>query len=211
MKKTISIVIPCYNEEENVIPLANALRTCFQEKLKNYHYELLFIDNDSQDKTRENLRALCKEDKGIKAIFNVKNFGQFNSPFYGMLQSSGDCTIHFCADFQDPVEMIPVMIREWEKGHKVIAMIKTKSKENKLLYFFRAIYYKLISVMSTEEQIQHFTGFGLYDRSFIDILRKLNDPTPFLRGIVAEYAPDHLEIKYEQQLRKNGKSSNNSY
>ena len=114
MKKTISIVIPCYNEEENVIPLANALRTCFQEKLQNYHYEILFIDNDSQDKTRENLRALCKEDKGIKAIFNAKNFGQFNSPYYGMLNSTGDATILMAADFQDPVEMIPKFVEAWE-------------------------------------------------------------------------------------------------
>jgi len=207
----VSIVIPCYNEEGNVALICNAIKDILFKELPEYDYEILLIDNKSKDNTRDKIRLLCAKDKRIKAIFNVKNFGQFNSPFYGMLQSSGDCTIHFCADFQDPVEMIPVMIREWEKGHKVIAMIKTSSKENKLLYFFRSIYYKLISVMSTEEQIQHFTGFGLYDRSFIDILRKLNDPTPFLRGIVAEYAPDHLEIKYEQQLRKNGKSSNNFF
>lgn len=207
----VSIVIPCYNEEGNVALICNAIKDILVKELPEYDYEILLIDNKSKDNTRDKIRLLCAKDKRIKAIFNVKNFGQFNSPFYGMLQSTGDCTIHFCADFQDPVEMIPVMIREWEKGHKVIAMIKTSSKENKLLYFFRSIYYKLISVMSTEEQIQHFTGFGLYDRSFIDILRKLNDPTPFLRGIVAEYAPDHLEIKYEQQLRKNGKSSNNFF
>ena len=174
----VSIVIPCYNEEGNVALICNAIKDILFKELPEYDYEILLIDNKSKDNTRDKIRLLCAKDKRIKAIFNVKNFGQFNSPFYGMLQSSGDCTIHFCADFQDPVEMIPVMIREWEKGHKIIAMIKTSSKENKLLYFFRSIYYKLISVMSTEEQIQHFTGFGLYDRSFIDILRKLNDPTP---------------------------------
>ena len=207
----ISMVIPCYNEEGNVIPICNALKEMFAKDLPKYEYEIILIDNKSKDKTRERIRSLCENDSCIKAIFNIKNFGQFNSPFYGLLQSSGDCTIHFCADFQDPVEMIPIMVREWEKGHKVISMIKTSSKENKVMYFLRSIYYKLIKKMSTENQIEHFTGFGLYDKSFIEILRNLNDPIPFLRGLVAEYAPDHLEIKYEQQLRKAGRSSNNFF
>jgi len=207
----ISMVIPCYNEEGNVIPLCNALKEMFAKDLPDYEYELIFIDNKSKDKTRERLRLLCKEDSNVKAIFNIKNFGQNNSPFYGLLQSSGDCTIQFCCDFQDPVEMIPVMVHEWEKGHKVISMIKTSSKENKFMYFLRTIYYKLIKAMSKEEQIEHFTGFGLYDKSFINILKSLNESMPLLRGLVAEYAPDHKEIKYEQQRRKFGKSSNNFF
>jgi hypothetical protein len=209
--KKVSLVIPCYNEEGNVIPICNAIKKIFSRELSEYDYELIFIDNKSKDNTRNHLRLLCKEDKRVKAIFNITNFGQNNSPFYGLLQSTGDCVIHICADFQDPVEMIPVMVREWEKGNKVISMIKKSSKENKLMYFFRTIYYKLIKTMSKEEQIEHFTGFGLYDRSFIEILRKINEPIPLLRGIVAEYAPDHLEIEYEQQLRKSGKTSNNFF
>ena len=185
----ISMVIPCYNEEGNVIPLCNALKEMFAKDLPDYEYELIFIDNKSKDKTRERLRLLCKEDSNVKAIFNIKNFGQNNSPFYGLLQSSGDCTIQFCCDFQDPVEMIPVMVHE----------------------FLRTIYYKLIKAMSKEEQIEHFTGFGLYDKSFINILKSLNESMPLLRGLVAEYAPDHKEIKYEQQRRKFGKSSNNFF
>ncbi len=207
----ISVVIPCYNEEDNVIPICHALKEMFAKDLPEYEYELIFIDNKSKDDTRERLRLLCKEDLRVKAIFNIKNFGQNNSPFYGLLQSTGDCTIHFCADFQDPVEMIPVMVHEWEKGHKVISMIKTSSKENKFMYFLRTIYYKLIKAMSKEEQIEHFTGFGLYDKSFINILKSLNESMPLLRGLVAEYAPDHKEIKYEQQRRKFGKSSNNFF
>lgn len=207
----ISVVIPCYNEEDNVIPICHALKEMFAKDLPEYEYELIFIDNKSKDDTRERLRLLCKEDLRVKAIFNIKNFGQNNSPFYGLLQSTGDCTIHFCADFQDPVEMIPVMVHEWEKGHKVISMIKTSSKENKFMYFLRTIYYKLIKAMSKEEQIEHFTGFGLYDKSFINILKNLNETMPLLRGLVAEYAPDHKEIKYEQQRRKFGKSSNNFF
>ena len=165
----------------------------------------------SKDKTHSILRELCKEDSNVKAIFNMKNFGQFTSPYYGLCQTTGDCTILLCCDFQDPVELIPKKVHEWEKGHKVITMIKTTSTENHLIYWMRSIYYKTIRAMSSVEQIEHFTGFGLYDKSFIDVLRSLHDPTPFLRGIVAEYAPDHLEIPYEQQKRRAGKTSNNFF
>ena len=209
--KKISIMIPCYNEQDNVQLICNAVRDILQKELPTYDYEILFIDNKSKDRTREILRQLCAEDPHVKAIFNLKNFGQFNSPYYGLCQTSGDCTILLCADFQDPVEYIPVMVREWEKGHKVVSMIKTSSKESKLMYWMRSVYYKMIRAMSSVEQIEHFTGFGLYDRSFIDILRELHDPTPFLRGIVAEYAPDHLEIPYQQQRRRAGKTSNNFF
>ena len=147
----------------------------------------------------------------IKAIFNLQNFGQFNSPYYGLCQTSGDCAILLCADFQDPVELIPAMVRQWETGQKVICMVKKTSKENHFVYFLRSIYYKSIKAMSNIHQIEHFTGFGLYDKQFIDVLRSLHDPTPFLRGIVAEYAPDHLEIPYEQQKRRGGVTSNNFF
>lgn len=207
----ISMVIPCYNEEGNVIPICNALKDMFTKDLPKYEYEIIFIDNKSKDKTRENLRLLCKEDSRVKAIFNIKNFGQSNSPFYGLFQSSGDCTIFFSADFQDPIEMIPIMVHEWEKGHKVITTIRIGTKENKFMYFLRTIYYKLIKAMSKEEMIEHFTGFGLYDKSFISILKDLNEPMPLLRGLVAEYAPDHKSIEYEHQRRKSGKSSNNFF
>ena len=208
--KKISIMVPCYNEQENVQPLYQAVRDILQKELSKYDWEMVWIDNKSEDRTREILRALCEEDARVKAIFNMKNFGQFNSPYYGLCQTTGDCTILLCADFQDPVELIPVMVQEWEKGHKVVSMMKTASRESKIMYFFRSIYYKAIRAMSDIPQIEHFTGFGLYDKSFIDVLRSLHDPTPFLRGIVAEYAPDHLEIPYEQQKRRAGKTHNNS-
>lgn len=204
-------MVPCYNEQENVRPLYQAVRDILQKELSEYDWEMVWIDNKSKDRTREILRELCKEDSHVKAIFNMKNFGQFNSPYYGLCQTSGDCTILLCADFQDPVELIPVMVHEWEKGHKVVSMIKTASRESKIMYFFRSIYYKAIRAMSDVPQIEHFTGFGLYDKSFIDVLRSLHDPTPFLRGIVAEYAPDHLEIPYEQQKRRAGKTHNNFF
>ena len=210
-KRTISIMIPTYNERENVQAIYEAVRNQIEENLPLYDYEILFIDNKSTDGTRLILRELCRQDLHVKAILNMKNFGQFNSPYYGLCQTTGDCTILLCCDFQDPVELIPRMVQEWESGHKVVAMIKSSSRENPVMYFLRSCYYKMIRKMSSVDQIEHFTGFGLYDKSFIDILRRLNDPTPFLRGIVAEYAPDHLEIPYEQQKRKAGKTKNNFF
>lgn len=208
--KKVSLLIPTYNEIENVEPLSNAIIEELN-KLPQYDYEIVFIDNCSKDGTREKLRELCGANKKIKAILNAKNFGQNNSPYYGLQQTIGDCTILMCADFQDPVEMIPKLLAEWEKGYKIVSAIKTTSKENKLIRFFRTCYYKLIKKFSEVEQIEHFTGFGLYDSAFIQVLRDLKDSTPFLRGIVAELGFRRKEIPYEQQRRKAGKSKNNFY
>ena len=207
--KKISILIPCYNEEDNVVPMSEAIVNLFAEDLRNYDYELIFIDNDSKDKTRELLREICAKNKHIKAIFNVKNFGQFNSPYYGILQTTGDCTIAMACDFQDPIELIPQYIKEWENGFKIVIGVKTSSKENILMYRLRSLYYKLIKKFSDVEQIEHFTGAGLYDKDFVNVLRNLKDPTPFLRGIVAELGYKRKEIPYEQPQRRAGKSSNN--
>ena len=163
--KKISIVVPCFNEEENVVPMANAIREEFKKNLALYEYEIIFIDNDSKDNTRELIRELCQNDRGIKGIFNAKNFGQFNSPYYGMLQSTGDATILMAADFQDPVEMIPKYVHAWEEGYKIAIGIKKSSQENKIMYHLRSLYYKTIKKLSEVEQIEHFTGFGLYDKA----------------------------------------------
>lgn len=211
VKKKISILIPCFNEEENVIPISRAVVEEMTNHLSQYDYELVFIDNDSRDNTRPLLRNICKQNTRIKAIFNAKNFGQFNSPFYGMLQTSGDCVVLMCCDFQDPVEMLPRLVEEWEKGAKIVSCIKTGSKENPLMRFFRTVYYKIIKKMSAVEQIEHFTGFGLYDKSFVDVLRDLKDPTPFLRGIVAELGFKRVNIEYTQARRRAGKTHNNFY
>ena len=209
--KKISILIPCYNEEENVVPISKAVVEELQNNLPNYDYEIVFIDNDSQDNTRPLLREICKQNPKIKAIFNAKNFGQFNSPYYGMLQTSGDCTISMCCDFQDPVEMIPRLVEAWENGAKIVSCIKTKSKENPFMRFLRTIYYKIIKKMSSVDQIEHFTGFGLYDKSFIEVLRNLKDPTPFIRGIVAELGYKRVDIEYTQAKRRAGKTHNNFF
>ncbi|MCI8359334.1 MAG: glycosyltransferase family 2 protein [Lachnospiraceae bacterium] len=207
--KKISIMIPCYNEEDNVVPMSEAVVRLFEEKLTEYDYEILFIDNDSSDHTRLLLREICGKNKHIRAIFNARNFGQFNSPYYGMCQTTGDCTVVICCDFQDPVDLIPQFVQEWENGYKIVCGIKTTSKENKIMRFLRSCYYKTIRKMSDVDQIEHFTGFGLYDRSFIQVLRELDDPTPFLRGIVAELGYRRKDIPYEQQKRRAGKTHNN--
>lgn len=203
-------MVPCFNEEENVVPISEAI-VAQMNMLPQYDYELFFIDNCSTDNTRPLLRMLCANNKKIKAIFNVKNFGQFNSPYYGLCQATGDCVISICADFQDPVELIPVFLKYWEEGYQIISGIKSSSKENKFMYGLRTVYYKLIKKFSDVEQIEHFTGFGLYDKSFIQVLRELKDPTPFIRGIVAELGGKRKEVEYEQPQRRAGKTHNNWY
>ena len=207
-KKLITMMLPCYNEVENVVPLSEAV-IAELENLPQYDYELLFVDNCSTDGTREQLEMLCAGNKKIKAIFYAKNFGQFNSPFYGLCQSQGDCVIAMCTDFQDPVTLIPRLVAEWEKGYKIVAAIKTQSAENKIMHFIRACYYKMIKRLSSVEQIEHFTGVGLYDKRFIEVLRKLEDPIPFLRGVVAELGPARKDIPYIQAERRAGRTHNN--
>ena len=211
MKKKVSILIPCYNEELNVVPMSKAITELFENELTQYDWELLFIDNDSKDNTRPLLREICKNNYHIKAIFNAKNFGQFNSPYYGILQTTGDCTISMVCDFQDPIELIPQYLKEWEDGYKIVIGIKTSSKEKRIMYALRSMYYKLIKKFSDVEQIEHFTGSGLYDREFVEVLRELDDPTPFLRGIVAELGYKRKEIPYQQPERRAGKTHNNWY
>lgn len=209
--KKISVLIPCYNEEENIIPLSNEIIKTFESDLPLYDYEIIFIDNYSEDNTRILLKKLCKNNIKIKAIFNTKNFGQNNSPYYGICQTTGDCTISMCADFQDPVELIPILIKEWENDFKIVTCIKNKSKENKFIRFLRSCYYKILKRMSNVEQIEHFTGFGLYDKSIINILKDIQDPIPYFRGVIAELGFKCKKIYYEQQKRRAGKSHNNWY
>ena len=212
--KKISIVVPCYNEQDNVEALAAAIKDKFEnvEILKKYDYDILFMDNDSQDKTREILRRMCAEDRyHIKAIFNAKNFGQFNSPYYGMLQTDGDATMLMAADFQDPPEMIEKFVAGWEEGYKIVIGVKEHSTDGKFIYALRCLYYDMIRRFSQVDQIEHFTGFGLYDRAFIKVMRDLDDPTPFLRGIVAELGFKRKEVMYDQPKRRAGKTSNNFY
>lgn len=211
MRKKISVVVPTYNEEANVVPLSKAIAEAMEKDLPEYDYEILFIDNHSKDNTQALLRGLCRENPKIKAIFNAKNFGQARSPVYGMKQAYGDCVVRMCADFQDPVDMIVKFVREWEQGSKIVIGVKKSSQEKKFMYGIRSCYYKMINRITDIDHIEHFTGFGLYDKAFVDVVRDLHDPMPYLRGIIAELGFEYKAIPYEQPKRRAGKSKNNFY
>ena len=210
--KKISIMVPCYNEEENVVPLSEAIIDMFKNDLPNYEYDILFIDNASSDTTRVKLRALCENNPQIRAIFNAKNFGQFSSPDYGILQTNGDCTIPICADFQDPIELIPELVKKWEEGFNIVCAIKSHSKENKIMYFLRSVYYKMIKKMSSSEQIEHFTGFGLNEKftkpsafgTGIRIASTLFNPNAYGAYLILIIFPVIMLYIYEKNRNKKG-------
>lgn len=207
--KTISVVIPTYNEEENIEDVYQRVKALFDGALSSYRYEILYIDNDSSDHSRELIQMLCAKDLGVKAIFNAKNFGFSRSTYYGLTQATGDCAVLLYADMQDPPEVIPEFIETWESGAKIVCGIKNKSRENPLMYLLRNCYYKLIRRISEIDHIEQFDGFGLYDASFVEVLRQLDDPAPYLRGIVAELGYQRESVFYEQKKRKKGSTSFN--
>ena len=208
--KTVSILLHCYNEELNVEPIARAIIQQM-DALPQYQFEIIFIDNDSKDGTRDNIRKICASDKRIKAIFNAKNYGQLSSPYYGMMQCMGDCVITMASDFQDPVDLIPKYIEEWEKGYKIVLCQKTSSKEKGIIYAARSFYYKFMQKFSSVDFYPQVTGAGLYDRSFVDILRDMGETRPFIRGIVAELGYKVKLIPFNQPKRRSGRSSNNLF
>jgi polyisoprenyl-phosphate glycosyltransferase len=209
-KKTISIVTPCFNEEENVENLFNTVKKIFQ-KHPEYTFEHIFIDNASTDNTANVLRKMAASDKQVKVIVNLKNFGHIRSPYYAFLQAKGDAVIMMAADFQDPPEMINDFIKAWEAGSEIVIGIKNKSKENPLMFLTRRLFYWLSAKMSETEYIQNFTGFGLYNKKFVDALRSLDEPYPYFRGLVAKFGSNIKEVPFTQPRRKAGKTKNNFY
>lgn len=208
--KTISINIPCMNEEENILPLYNGLVKEFEEHLPNYQYQIQFIDNFSTDGTREKIKELCNMDTNVRAIFNVKNFGAC-SGYYGFLQTDGDCTISIAADFQEPIDLIHKFAAEWEKGACIVCGIKSYEKENKFMSIARTLYYKLLKSTSKINIIERFSGYGLYDQKFVHFLRTLDEPNPYIRTLVAEYGYNISLIPYIQENRKTGKTKNSLF
>ena len=204
--KTLSIMIPTYNEEDNVMEVYTRCVEVMEKELPHLAFEVVFIDNCSEDKTRELIRGLCEKDKRVRAIFNARNFGYSRSHYYGLTQMTGDAVMLVHADMQNPPELIPEFVKKWEAGAKVVIGIKTNSAENKILWLARSIYYKLIKAMSEVEQIEHFTDFELLDRDFIKVLREIDDPVPYLRGIVSEFGFKMERIYYKQNKREKGKS-----
>lgn len=209
-KKTICINIPCYNEEENIIKLYNELTGIFKRDLCKYNCIIQFIDNCSTDGTQKLIRNLCTNDKSVRAIFNAKNY-KSNSALYGMLQAEGDCVIYLSADFQDPLEKIPELVAEWEKGYLIVAAIKESNKDRFFKSLARKIFYKIMKNFSTVGFIEQFCNFGLYDKKFLDIIRSLKNPYYSIRGNVAEYGYDITFITYKQPKRLHGKSNYNFY
>ena len=208
-KKTITVVVPTYNEQENIPLVYERIGNLFREKPPNYDWEILYIDNYSNDASREKIEELSKADRRVKSIFNARNYGFTRSTYYGLSQATGDCAVLMFADMQDPPEVIPQFVEQWEQGKKVVVGRKKHSKENPVLSLIRKIYYSLLKKICEIEHIENYNGFGLYDRSFIEIMRKLDDPLPYFRGIVAELGAKRGEVLYEHDLRKYGKSKFN--
>lgn len=210
MEKKISIITPCYNEEENVAVLCERIRKVMQT-LPQYDYEHIFIDNASKDRTVELIRKEIEKDSHIRCIVNARNFGHIRSPFHGMCQCYGDAVISMASDLQDPPETIPALVARWEEGYKVVIGVKNQSKENPLMFGLRKLFYNLLAKASETEQVKNFTGFGLYDRQFMDVLRGIDDPYPYFRGLVAELGFERAEVPFVQPKRERGRTHNNFY
>jgi glycosyltransferase involved in cell wall biosynthesis len=205
--KPISILTPCYNEEGNVKDLVEEVRSVFRG-LPQYSYEHIFIDNASTDRTVAELKAIAVEDGRVKIIVNRRNFGHVRSPHHGLLQTRGDAVIVLVADLQDPPSLLPEFLRKWEDGFKVVLGVKSSSEESRLMFLVRRLYYAVLARLSDVEIVQNATGFGLYDRSFIDELRKLDDPFPYGRGLVGELGFEAARVEYRQSRRKRGTTKN---
>lgn len=208
--KHISVMTPCYNEEGNIESIYQAVKEQF-DKLPQYTYEHIFIDNYSTDSSREILRELAKRDYNVKVILNVTNFGPNRSGTYAMLQGRGDALICIVCDLQDPPELIPTFLAKWEEGYKVVLGQKTKSKENPVMFQIRKIYYGLMACLSETEHLAGVTGYGLFDKEVLDMIKWMDDPEPYIRGLVAQLGYKRCLISYTQNERKNGKSSYNFY
>jgi glycosyltransferase involved in cell wall biosynthesis len=208
--KTISIVTHAYNEAENIEALYLAIREIMQA-YPQYAYEHLFIDNHSTDNTVEILRRIASTDKHVKVIVNARNFGHIRSPIHALFQATGDAVIGIASDFQEPPDLIPQMIAAWEEGYKMVLCVKQASGENGFVYWLRKQYYRAVERFSSVETIQNYTGFGLYDKQVVDIIKSFNDPYPYFRGIIAEISLPNKRIYFHQPARKRGITKNNFY
>jgi len=208
--KRISIVAGCFNEAENIADFVERVCAVF-DKLPQYGLEIIVMDNASTDGSQEILRQLAAREPRLKAILNSRNFGHIRSPYYGMIQASGDAILQMASDLQDPPELIPKFLEKWEEGYKAVVAVKEKSEEAALSFFLRKRYYQLVHRLAEFDIIQNFTGFGLYDRAVIDYCRGLDDPYPYFRGLISEIGLPTAEIPFHQPTRKRGLTKNNFY
>lgn len=208
--RPVTVLTPCYNEEENVRPLYEAVCKIFAAE-PGYAHRHLFIDNCSTDGTAKALRALAAEDPRVQVILNSRNFGHIRSGTHALLQATGDAVVCMAADFQDPPDLIPRFLRQWEAGFKVVLGTKESADESGLMYAVRSFYYRLVARMSSVELPRHVTGFGLYDRKFLDVFKRIDDPYPYFRGLVADIGFPIAKVPYRQPLRKFGVTKSNFY
>ena len=206
----ISIVSPCFNEEENVRELCARVRKVFAG-LPQFDYEHILIDNASTDRTVPILKEIAAEDKRVKIIVNARNFGHIRSPFHAYLQARGDAVIAMVSDLQDPPEMIPQFLEKWQEGFRIVVAVKKASEESKLLRGLRSVYYRVVGRLAEIDLIQHFHGFGLYDKRVIDVFRSIDDPYPYLRGLICDIGFPRATIEYVQPSRRRGITKNNFY
>ena len=210
MKKTkISIVTATFNEEQNIEKISNEISLEMQKL--NIDYEHIIIDNNSTDQTQNIIRKICKKSKNVKAIFNSRNFGHTRSPYYGILQTSGDATILLAADFQDPIELIPDLIKKWQSGSKAVFLQRKSSKENLITEIIKLTFYKFINFISEVNLIEKTTGSGIFDKSVISELKTIEDPDPYFRGLISEISANIDIIEFDQPSRLYGSSKNNFY
>ena len=209
--KKISIVTATFNEAENVEDLYQTVKSLMADALPEESYEHLFIDNGSADRTAEILRGIAAKDPNVKIILNSRNFGHIRSPVHGLLQADGDAVISLVADFQDPPEMIVDLVRAWEAGHDTVLAIKKESKENPIVFRLRTWYYNILSNLADIKIYKNYTGFGLYSRKVMEEIRRMPDPYPFFRGMIAEVGYDVKCLEYTQPVRKRGFSKNRFY
>ena len=207
--KKISVVIPCYCEEQSIRLMYDRLKAVFDSQLLSYDYEIIFVDDHSPDGTWKEIENICKLDKKVKGILNAKNFGFIRNVFFTLKQGTGDATFMLFGDLQDPPELLPDFVKKWEEGYKVVVGQKNKSEESRFWYILRTIYYKIIDKLAVDKQIQHYNGYGLYDKSFIEILKQITDSAPYLKGIVSEFAMNPYIFKYKQKESNRGKSGFN--
>ncbi len=206
--KLISVVTPCYNEEENLRELHARICAVFAE-LPGYDYEHILIDNASTDRTPDVLRELARADRRVKVIVNTRNFGHIRSPYHGLLQGRGDATILMASDLQDPPELIPEFVAKWEAGAKVVMAVKAQSHESAAMFAIRKFYYSLSDRLSDIRLVPNFTGTGLYDRAVIDELKRIDDPYPYFRGLIADLGYPSAQVLFTQPRRKRGITKNN--
>jgi len=208
--KLISIVSQCYNEEENIRPLFEEVKQTMAA-FPDYRWEYIFIDNNSEDKTPTVLREMAQQDHNVKVIYNTRNFGQIRSPLHAMLQARGDAVISLVSDFQEPPALIADFIRKWEEGYKIVVGVKNKSEEPWLVHVIRKTYYRFIERLAEIKLAKDVTGFGLYDRDVIEMVRKIDDPYPYLRGLICDLGYERAEIRYTQPKRRSGRTKNNFF